>query len=287
MVVRSWATAVAVLLVLGCKAAQAQEMPPRVSWLNAPQASEADYPIVAGYLGIRANAAVNCIANAEGYARECVAVAHPEGFGFEDVALEIAKRGRIKANWPGDTTENLTFIFNLPFGDNLDDPLPPVDSWDGSEPTSSQLIHAQRIVETFKNLEGDTPYEGKAPPAIIAALATELAPENAAALLEIINTYGLTYAESDALSIRTIARTLTLPEVENRIERIVNFDDPEVRARVLKAEGGEGVHSSVWRIRNAYCSRYDCTSKRAEEPATPEHWQPRDDEPFPPYLPAG
>lgn len=286
MVVRSLVAAVAVLLVTGCEASQAQEPPPRVSWLIAPQATPDDYPNVAGFLVVRANAAVKCIANADGYARECVAVAYPSGFGFEEVAIEIAKRGQIKANWEGDSTENLTFSFNVPFGENLDDPLPPEEPWNGVEPTQGQYAIAKNLVERLEVFKGREPYEGRVPKVLKDAMATELASENAAFLLDVTNTHGLTDLESRNYSIRMYARMLTFPEVENRIERIINFGDPEVVARAIKAESGEGFNSATWRIRNAYCARYDCISRRAEEPAEPSHWQSRDDEPFPPYLPA-
>lgn len=286
MITRSLAAAVAVFVMTGCDATKAQEPPQRVSWLTAPQATHEDYPAVAGFLVVRANAAVKCITNADGYARECVAVAHPSGFGFEEVAIEIAKRGRIKANWDGDTTENLTFSFNIPFGENLDYPLPPERPWDGAEPTAGQFAIAKNLVDRIEAFKGREPYEGRVPNALKEAMATELAAENAAFLVDVTNTHGLTELEARNYSIRMYARMLTLPGVENRIERIINFGDPQVLARAIKAEGGEGFNSATWRMRNAYCSRYDCTSKRAEEPEAPAHWQPRDDEPFPPYQPA-
>lgn len=282
MYIRSLA-AVAVLMIAGCEASQAQEVPPRVSWLTAPQATPDDYPAVAGFLVVRANAAVNCIANADGYARECVAVAHPAGFGFEQVAIRIAKRGRIKANWDGDNTENLTFSFNIPFGENLEDPLPPEGPWGGAEPTAGQFAIAKNIVDRIEEIKGSEPYEGKVPKALKDAMATEFAAENAAFLLNVVNTHGLTDLDARNYSIRMYARMLTLPEVDNRIERIIDFGDPEVVVRAIKAEGGEGFNSATWRIRNAYCARYDCTTKQADEPDAPAHWQSRDDEPFPPY----
>ena len=286
MVIRSLAATVTMFTMAGCEISQAQEALPRVSWLTAPQATADDYPIVASFLGVRGNAAVNCIANTDGYARECVAVAYPSGFGFENVAIEIAKRGRIKPNWDGDTTENLTFSFNMPFGDNLDDPLPPAGQWRGAEPTAAQLAIAKYVVERIEAINGSRPYDGKVPNSVKVAMATELPAENAAFLLDVINTHGLTDLEARNYSIRMYARMLTLPEVENRIEHIIDFGDPKVVALAVRAEGGQGFNSATWRMRNAYCSRYDCTSRRAEEPEDPAHWQSRDDEPFPPYLPA-
>ena len=283
MVTLSWVAAFAGLFLASHEFPQETAVPPRLSWLNPPQVTQEDYPVVATYLNVRGNAAVKCIANADGYARECVATAYPEGFGFEQTAIEIAKRGKLMANWDGDTPENLTFSFNIPFGDNFDELLPPSGPWDGPEPTDGQLSDAKNIVERIKSINGHVPFEGKIPKEIKAALASELAPENAAFLNETINSHGLTETENEALSIRMYARMLTLSEVENRIERIIDFSDPQVRARMIRAEGGEGWNSAGWRINNAYCSRYDCTTRRAEEPETPSHWHPRDDEPFPPY----
>lgn len=285
MITRFLVAAVAVLFFLGNEASQAQEPPPRVSWLNKPQVTYEDYPVIAGYFAIHGNAAVNCIANANGYARECVAVAYPAGFGFEDVAVEIAKRGQIKASWEGDTTENLTFSFNIPFKSNLSDLPAPAGPWDGADPTADQLTIAKNIVASINTFNGEIPFDGKVPISIKEALATELDPENGAFLLEAFNTYALTPDEANALSARMYARLLTLPEVEGRLERMTDFSDPVVRSRMVRAESGEGFISSKWRIRNAYCARYDCTYKRAEEPAEPAHWQSRDDEPFPPYQP--
>lgn len=285
MIAMSLAAATAALIIVGGEASQAQEPPPRVSWLNPPDASEYDYPVIAKHLLIRASAAVICIADAVGYARECVAVAHPAGFGFEEAAIEIAKRGQIKANREGDTTENLSFGFQVPFGENLPDIPAPAGAWDGPDPTADQLTIAKNIVASNITYNGEIPFDGKVPVTIKEALATELAPENGAFLLEAYNTYGLTPDEANALAIRMYARLFTIPEVENRLDRMTDFSDPVVRSRMVRAEAGEGFIASMWRIRNAYCSRYDCTSKRAEEPAEPSHWKSRDDEPYTSYLP--
>lgn len=261
--------------------AEQQSETPRVAWSIPPAPTEDDFPEALRALNLAGKAVVMCVADADGYARECVVNARPSGLGLEQHAVEVVKRGRIKANWPGDTPENLSFSVRLPFSSYMPSPPPPADSWTGPIPTPEQIDLATKTVEQIDSLGGEELSDEIIPPALDEALATKVEPERAAFIRSLYQRHGLSTQAARALNIRMIARMIALTETSRPLEFALYFHEPEVQELMREAEAGEGVLASSWRIQTAYCAHFDCTAEYPEEPAAPDHWRLRDDEPFP------
>ncbi|WP_292057615.1 MULTISPECIES: hypothetical protein [unclassified Brevundimonas] len=281
-----------IILTSGLALAQAsdkterQPETPRVSWSVLPAPTETDFPETLQSLGLTGKAVVICVADAEGRARECVVKARPAGLGLEQHAVEVVKRGRIKANWPGDTPENLSFSVRLPFGSDMIPLLQPADSWTGPTPTPEQVELATRTSDEISAMRKEEPSDDLIPPALEAALATEVEPEKAAFIRRLYQEHGISTRQARALNIRMMARMIALTETSRPLEFALYFDEPEIQELMRDAEAGEGVLASAWRIQADYCARFDCGADYPEEPDTPEHWRLRDDEPFPTRQPA-
>lgn len=229
---------------------------------------------------------VMCVADADGYARECVVNARPSGLGLEQHAVEVVKRGRIKANWPGDTPENLSFSVRLPFGSDMPPLMQPADSWTGPPPTPEQIELATQTTDRISEIRNEELSDDLIPAALEAALATEVEPEKAAFIRSLYQRHGVSVRQARALNIRMMARMIALTETSRPLEFALYFHEPEVQEMMREAEAGEGVLASAWRIQADYCARFDCSVEYPEEPAAPDHWRLRDDEPFtPPQSP--
>ena len=255
---------------------------PRVSWLIPPAPTETDYPEALLAMSLQGWVRVMCVADADGYARECVVNARPAGLGLEQHAIEVVKRGRIKANWPGDTPENLSFSVKLPFGSDMISLLQPADSWTGPPPTPEQIELATRTTDQISAMRNEEPSDDLIPPALETALATEVEPEKAAFIRSLYQRHGISLRQARILNIRMMARMIALTETSRPLEFALYFHEPEVQELMRDAEAGEGVLASAWRIQSDYCARFDCIADYPEEPAAPDHWRLRDDEPFPP-----
>ena len=262
-------------------AEQHQPETPRVSWLVPPSPTDEDYPEALLAMGLSGKAVVVCVADAEGYARECAVNARPSGLGLEQHAVEVVKRGRIKANWPGDTPERLSFSVRLPFGSGMVSPLPPTDSWTGPAPTPEQIELATKTTDQISASRNEQIRDGIIPPALEEALRKEVEPDKAAFIRSLYESHGLSMQEARTLNIRMLARMIALTETPRPLEFALYFHEPEVQEMMRDAEAGEGVLASAWRIRSAYCVRFDCGTEYPEEPVAPDHWRLRDDEPFP------
>jgi len=286
MILPTIALASGLALVQSPDKAEQQSETPRVAWSIPPAPTEEDFPEALLTLNLAGKAVVMCVADADGYARECVVNARPSGLGLEQHAVEVVKRGRIKANWPGDTPENLSFSVRLPFTSYIPPPLPPTDRWTGPSPTSEQIELATRTSDEIRAIHNEPLSDDIIPLALDEALRTEVAPEQAAFIRSLYQRYGLSSREAHALNIRMMARMIALTETPRPIEFAYYSDEPEIQEMMRDAEAGEGVLASTWRIRTAYCERFDCSVEYPEEPAAPDHWRLRDDEPFtPPQSP--
>ncbi|WP_313573993.1 hypothetical protein [Brevundimonas sp.] len=255
---------------------------PRVSWSIRPAPTDDDFPETLQSLGLSGKAVVICVADAEGRARECAVNARPAGLGLEQHAVEVVKRGRIKANWPGDTPENLSFSVRLPFGSDMIPLLQPADSWTGPTPTPEQIELATQTTDQISASRNEEPSDDLIPAALEAALATEVDPEKAVFIRSLYQRHGVSLRQARALNIRMMARMIALTETSRPLEFALYFHEPEVQEMMREAEAGEGVLASAWRIQTAYCARFDCTVEYPEEPAAPDHWRLRDDEPLMP-----
>lgn len=253
---------------------------PRVAWSIPPAPTEKDFPEALLALNLAGKAVVMCVAGADGYARECVVNARPSGLGLEQHAVEVVKRGRIKTNWPGDTPENLSFSVRLPFGSDMPPLMQPADSWTGPTPTPEQIELATQTTDRISEIRNEELSDDLIPAALEEALATEVEPEKAAFIRSLYQRHGVSLRQARALNIRMMARMIALTETSRPLEFALYFHEPEVQEMMREAEAGEGVLASAWRIQADYCARFDCSVEYPEEPAAPDHWRLRDDEPF-------
>lgn len=85
-------------------------------WLVAPRPTVNDYPMAATLAGVSGSATVNCSASSDGIIGDCVILEEtPEGYGFGESAINIARTGRLVLSENGDPIRHtkMRFPFNL------------------------------------------------------------------------------------------------------------------------------------------------------------------------------
>lgn len=121
-----------------------------VQWEQSPREDEVDdlYPPLAVVLGIDGDANVQCTAEVDGSITACEIQAWPEGFGFEQAALAIIERRRVRPRTVGGVPERAMFSFSVPF--RMDREAPP--PYEGLEPSPSRMASARAWADRVSDL---------------------------------------------------------------------------------------------------------------------------------------